>query len=271
MMAKALIAGACMLAASVAQAEWAEGRGELTFAAHTPEADACHLAEEKAKQAALIKILGEQVAIDDIEVCREQADDTSCTLGRLVWAASSGEVRALRNMRAETSPTGLSGFRVCRVSLEADVARWQGAPNPAFDMAVRVNQSAFRNGEDMTIEVIPTQPMHLAVFQWLPYEQRERQVQRLFPNAMDSNDHISGRTTVPSADGSARYSIRMAFPHGSLGRTPSVTEYLLVVGTRSRVGFRDSYSLEDFKARLLEIPRADFRLVRKGYAIMRPQ
>jgi len=271
MMAKAVVAAAFLLVASGARAEWSAGFGEFSFASHTPEAEACRLAEEKAKQSALIQVLGERVAVDDLEVCREQADDASCTLGRLVWASSSGEVRALRNMRVDAAPTGIAGFRTCRVSLEADVARWQGEPDPAFDMAVRLNQSAFRNGEDMTVEVEPTQPMHLAAFQWLPYEQRERQVQRLFPNAMDRNDRISGRATIPSADGSARYSIRMAFPHGSLGRAPMVTEYLLVVGTRGRMDFRDSYGLEEFKTRLLEIPRADFRLVRKGYAIMRPQ
>ncbi|BAE50520.1 DUF4384 domain-containing protein [Paramagnetospirillum magneticum] len=267
----AALALAVLLLAPSAQAEWTPGVGEYLFPTQMPEADACRIAEEKAKQAALIRALGERLAVDDVEVCQEKSEDASCALGRLVWAASEGEVRALRGLRSATTATPTPGIRQCRVSLEADVVRWRGEPDPAFQFALILNQTAFRDGEAMTVTVEPSQPMYLAVFQWLPYERRDRQVQRLFPNAMDKDDRITGRATIPSTDGARRYSLDMEFPKAGQAHAPLVSEYLLAVGSRKPVPFRDSYGLEEFKALLLEIPRSEARLVRKGYAIVRPQ
>ncbi|MGE5476670.1 MAG: DUF4384 domain-containing protein [Bacteroidales bacterium] len=263
-----LLFAALLLCAAPAEAEWAGGAGDVAFSPDTPEAEACRLAEQKAKQDALTKVLGERVAFDDIEVCRERADDAGCALARLSWASSDGEVRALRTLRRRVEAAPMAGFRICKVTLEADVARWRGESDPAFDVGVRLNQSVFRPGEDMRIALEPSQPMHVTVFQWLPGEAPERQVQRLFPNAMDRDGRISGPAAIPSADGARRYAIRMAFPAGQ-GHAQLATEALLVVATRQPTEFRDSYGLEEFKARLLEIPRADHRLVRKPYAVVR--
>lgn len=265
----ALLSAALLLCASAAHAEWAAGAGDVAFSTEMPEAEACRVAEQKAKQAALTAIVGEHLSFDDIEVCRERANDPGCALTRLTWAASDGEVRAVRDLRRRVEAASVTGFRVCKVTLEADVARWRGEPDPAFDLGVRLNLTAFRAGEDMRVTLEPSQPMHVALFQWLPYEAPERQVQRLFPNAMDMDGRITGPATVPSTDGARRYSIRMAFPPGQ-SHAALATEALLVVATRQKVDFRDAYGLEEFKARLLEIPRADHRLVRKPYAVMRP-
>lgn len=266
----AVLSAALLLFATAAQAQWTTGGAEIVFSADTPEAEACRLAEQKAKQAALVAVLGERFAFDDIEICRERADDAGCALSRLTWASSDGEVRAVRDLTRRVEPAAMAGFRVCRVALQAEVARWQGAPDPAFDLGVRLNQSVFRVGEEMRIGLEPTQPMQVTVFQWLPTEAPERQVQRLFPNGMDRDGRIAGPAAIPSGDGARRYAIRMAFPAG-LPHAAVATEALLVVATRRPVDFREAYGLEEFKARLLEIPRADHRLVRKPYAVVRPQ
>jgi len=257
-----------LLFALPARAEWVAGQAERVFGPEMTEADACRAAERLAREAALKARLGERVAAEDTLVCAEKGDTADCSLHRAAWSMVDGDIRAVRDRKAVTRDGPLAGFRTCAVSLEADIGIAKGQPDPGFDLTVRMDTRVFRDGEDLSMGIEPSQPMYVTVFQWLPYDQSSTPVTRLFPNKFDSDNYFAKSGTVPTGAGAPRYALRVAFPPNLPAETRIADEYLLVVATRSRVEFRDSYGLDELKGRLLEIPRAESRLVKRAYGVV---
>ncbi len=273
MMRPAALLALMLLVAVPARADWVAGRGERIFGPEISEADACRAAEERAREAALKARVGERMASEDLLVCTEKGDDADCSLNRSVWNAVDGDIRAIRDRTTETHDGPLAGFRACTVALEADIAQPIGVSDPSFDMAVTLGARIFRDGEDLTLEIQPTQPMHVAVFQWQPAPNATSPtpVARIFPSRWDSDDYFPANGSIPTTTGRQRYSFRVSFPTGLPADKRVVGEYLLIIATRNRVDFRDSYALDEFKGRLLEIPRPDSRLVKRAYTVVRDE
>ncbi len=265
----AVLLALCLLAAVPAQADWVAATADRVFGPETSQADACRAAEQQAREEALRQRLGERLSAEDLLACSEHGDAAECALHRSVWISLDGDIRAVRDRRVATSDGPVAGFRVCTVSLEADVGTAIGQPDPSFDFTVTLNTRVFRDGDDLTLAIRPTQPMYVAVFQWQPADRTATPVRRLFPNALDQSDRLESAGTVPSAAGAARYSLRVGFPAGMPAATSAVDEYLLVVATRRQVAFREAYGFDEFKGRLLEIPRSDSRLAKLAYTVVR--
>ena len=265
--AVALVALLSLLAPS-ARAEWVVGKAERVFGPEMTEADACRAAERLAREAALRARLGERVAAEDTLICAEKGEAAECSLHRAAWSMVDGDIRAVRDRRATTQDGPLAGFRTCTVALEADIGIAKGLPDPGFDLTVRMETRVFRDGDELSMGIEPSQPMYVTVFQWLPYDQSATPVTRLFPNKFDADNYFAKRGTVPTGAGAPRYGLRVAFPPNLPADTRIADEYLLVVATRSPVEFRDSYGIDELKGRLLEIPRADARLVKRGYGVV---
>lgn len=265
-----LLALPAFLAPAAVRADWIAAKGERMFPPEQPEAEACRLAEDKAKEDAVRKVTGERLSSEELMRCSEQGEQAECTHNSAIWSMVDGDVRAVRDRRVQTSQV-VGEVRKCTVELEADVVVPPGRPDPSFDLGVKLNGSVFRDGEPLEITLSPSQPMGVAVFQWLPYETGEAQVSRVLPNPFDPISHIDRPTTIPSEAGRKRYVMRVGFPKNLSAGRPMVDEYLMVVATKKPMEFRDGYSLDEFKARLLELPRGEVRMVRKGYVILRGQ
>lgn len=253
-----------------ARAEWTRGHGERLFGPEMSEEEACSMAEKKAREDALKKVTGEKLSSEDLMVCSEQSKEASCDLNSITWSTIEGDIKGVRN-KTVTTQDGVSGYRVCTVELEADVGIARGKPDPGFDMTVRLNERTFRSGDKLIVSISPSQPMYISVFQWLPYEKGDDQVLRIFPNALDPKNHFESNGTVPTKEGQAAYDMVLEFPKGHPPKRRLVDEYLMIVGTKDKIPFRDSYRLDEFKGRLIEIPRPVSRLVRRGYAVVKPQ
>jgi len=267
---RALLALLLLLAPAV-RAEWVTGRAERVFGPEMSEADACRAAERQAREAALRARLGERVAAEDTLVCAEKGDQAECALHRATWSMVDGDIRAVRDRRTLTHDGPLAGFRTCQVSLEADIGIAKGQPDPGFDLTVRMETRVFRDGDQLSMGIEPSQPMYVAVFQWLPYDNSANPVTRLFPNRLDADNHFTKAGTVPTGAGAARYSLRVDFPRTVPDGTRMVDEYLLVVATKRPVEFRDAYGIDELKGRLLEIPRDESRLIKRAYTVVEGQ
>ncbi len=253
-----------------ASAEWVEGKGEWIFGPDLSENEACELALQKARKDAIRKVTGERLSSEEQLICKEHKDAADCDLNRLTWSTMDGVIQEIRNNKRKV--VRKPGFPKCTISLEADVEGPSGeGPDPGFDMTVRLNRTTFRHGEPLVISVEPTQPMFISVFQWLPYEKSERQVWRIFPNEYDKANRFLGPENIPTRKGSAKYSMWIGFPEGMDGKKKLADEYLMVIGTRKPITFKQTYSFDELKGRLLEIPRQDRREVRKLYNVVRPE
>ena len=242
------------------------GRGEHLYGPNTSENGACKLAEQRARKDAIHKTTGELVVADELMVCREKGEEASCNLNRMTMSTINGVIRKVKIIQRKIAP-GISGHKKCVIVLEADVGEGTGRYDPNFAMSVQVNNRTFRSGEAMELTIAPTAPMYISVFQWLPYEKTRPQVQRIFPNKFDQNNLFQKANTIPTKAGRPRYKLSVEFPEGLKGQKTGVDEYLWVVGTRTRVKFQNKYTLEGLNSHLLEVPRSDQRVVRKGYYI----
>ena len=159
-------------------------------------------------------------------------------------------------------------IRKCLISFEADVHVAEGKPDPNFDIDVKLNNAVYRDGENLTVTLKPSQAMSVQIFQWLPYEKGDAQVGRIFPNQFDTAERIAKSVTIPTEAGAKRYDLKVGFPASQPGRK-MVDEYLMVVATRKPMALRESYALDDFNRVITEIPLGDRRIVHRAYNILR--
>ena len=257
-----------VLGAQDLSAEWVVGKGEFLFGPNTTENTACEKAEKKAKQNAIRAVSGERVKTEDLMACQYQKGNSDCIVNELIWTKSYGLVQDIREKKRVIAKEP-GGFQKCIVSLEADVIVSEGQPDPSFDMTVSLNQRVFKDGEEIKISVEMTQPMFLSIFQWLPYGGSTEQVSRLFPNNFDPARLFKNKTTIPTSKNKNQYGLEVHFPKALLDSRKYADEYLIVLGTRRPVTFRDTYSIESFNRRLSEIPQSQRREIRKAYNVFK--
>jgi len=251
-------------------AEWSLAEESHTFGPEMAETDACKRAENKAKVSALGSVTGEHLSSEDLLSCSDRNDEAACTMQRHTWSMIDGNIKSVRNRTSKTIDVG-NGYRQCSVSLEADIVVGTGKSDPSFDLGILLNQQAFRSGDKISLELRPTQKMYISVFQWSPYNKQGSRVIRIFPNRYEPNSQFSTPFTIPTAEYADRYSLLTLFPKEVDSSEQAVDEFLMVVGTKNKVSFRESYSYDEFKSRLREIPRPVRRQVQTGYTILRSQ
>ena len=221
--------------AAPVQAEAVSARGEYLYGPETSEADACRLAEERAKAAALSKVFGESISMEEQMSCREISggkSDYGCELDRVSWSSIEGDIRAVTaNQKVIESRTGA---KACVVTLTADIVMPDRRPDSTFDVKVTINEKRYRAGEVLTLELEPTVPMHVAIFNWVPY-QSNNAVTQMFPNAMDPQNYIAKKTGVPTENKLAAYSFTMAWLESLPKSRNFVDEYLIVIGTKNPI------------------------------------
>ncbi|WP_152427053.1 DUF4384 domain-containing protein [Paramagnetospirillum caucaseum] len=257
-----------VLLASPVSAEWVSASAYYMFPPSVPEEEACRQADSRARADAVRRVSGETLSSEEALRCSEQGDETECARNSTTWTMVGGLIRGTRGYRAETTIEA-GAIRKCLVSFEADVFVAEGRPDPNFDAGVSLNGLVFRDGEKLVVSVTPSQPMHVQIFQWLPYEAGDAQIGRVFPNAFDSVDRVTKAFTVPSEAGSKRYELKVSYPTNRRGGRAMIDEYLMVVATKRPVAFRDVYSLDDFNRVIAEIPQDERRLLRRLYNVVR--
>lgn len=250
-------------------AEAVSARGEYLYGPETSEADACRLAEERAKAAALSKVFGESISMEEQMSCRETSggkSDYGCELDRVSWSLIEGDIRAITANQKVIEPR--AGAKACMVTLTVDIVIPDRRPDANFDVKVNINEKRYRVGEVLTIELEPTAPMHVAIFNWVPYRNNNA-VTQMFPNEMDPHNYISKKTDIPTENKLATYSFTMAWLESLPKSRNFVDEYLIVIGTKEPIKWLSSYDLADFKSRLREIPLDERRIVKRGYQLIR--
>ena len=251
-----------------AKSEWVLAEYTFNFGPDMSQTEACSKAERRAKIRALKSVSGENISSEDNMVCSEIKDEAECSMNRYTWSGIDGLITGIRN-RTENVGPGIEGYKQCRVTIEVNVGVPEGNPDPSFDLAVKINHFTFRQGESLKVNISPTQPMYINVFQYLPYMDMDKQVTRIFPNLYDKGQLFQKAGSVPTLEGEKRYVLSVDFPKDLNNPKDLVDEYLMVLGTKKVISFRDEYSLEEFNARLSEIPRRDRRVVKKAYNVVR--
>jgi len=246
-------------------------KGEFLFPSTMSEDAACDAARQRALEEAVRQSRGESVSAEEQFSCRETresaTDSAACTFNRSVWSQLDGEVRSSTVTRkfvfeVENAP----GVRRCFIELNAQIEARPKSSDPNFDFSVRLSKTVFLSGDDLQIQITTKQKMNLAVFSWIPSQDKEL-AQRIFPNAFDLSPEIESTRQIPKQTRDNDYRLEVTFP-SNFDRDFS-DEYLLFVATKKEIRWLDSYNIKDLNDRLRELDPDGKRVHRRAYRVVR--
>jgi hypothetical protein len=226
------------------------------------------LAEDKAKVAALASIFGEAVSSEEQQFCNAttgKQTDSRCEFNRVAWSLVEGDIRSVINLKKKIEPRG--DATACLVSLDADVIIPSKRPDPNFDVKLRIKQNVYRVGDDLALTLESTEPAYLAIFNWLPNENNK--VHRIAKPGSGNGSDLG--LLVKNSEGrlSTEYALVASWSDLYKDEKRLYDEWLIVIATKKPFKWLNAYDLDDFKAKLREIPLDERRVLRRGYQLAR--
>ena len=226
-------------------AEVVETEGSYTYAGDISRNEGCSLAKERAKLKALEKVLGQTISSEEMENCSEVDGKTNCERNQFFLSSFNGDLTSIRQLKRDIQTEKLSNgeeIYICKIKIRAKVTKTTKTLDSSFDFNVKLNEKNFRDGEELKIDIELNKPFYLTVFQVTPYEKKDYQVHKLFPNELEQDNFINGNSfSLPQ---NAKYQIY--FPNVS--NKNSVDEYLVFIASQKNINWLEKYAKkEDLK------------------------
>ena len=226
-------------------AEVVETEGSYTYAGDISRNEGCSLAKERAKLKALEKVLGQTISSEEMENCSEVDGKTNCERNQFFLSSFNGDLTSIRQLKRDIQTEKLSNgeeIYICKIKIRAKVTKTTKTLDSSFDFNVKLNEKNFRDGEELKIDIELNKPFYLTVFQVTPYEKKDYQVYKLFPNELEQDNFINGNSfSLPQ---NAKYQIY--FPNVS--NKNSVDEHLVFIASQKNINWLDKYAKkEDLK------------------------
>jgi len=257
-----LIYGYVALCLSTVRAGLAHGDGEYLYGPETSQSAACKLAEDKAKISALSTIFGETISSEEQQFCNattgKQAD-SRCEFNRVAWSLVEGDIRSITNLKRKIEIRGDS--TACVVSLDADVIIPTRRPDPNFDVKLKIKQNVYRVGDELSLTIESTESAYVSIFNWLPNENNK--VYRIEKPGADLGflqKNSEGRLGT-------EYLLVASWSEMYKDDKRLYDEWLIVIASKKPYKWLGSYDLDDFKAKLREIPVDERRVLKRGYQL----
>lgn len=225
-------------------AEIVEVEGSYIYGGDMSRNEACSLAKDRAKLKALEKVLGQTITSEEMENCSEVDGKTTCERNQFFLSTFNGDVTIIGRPKRKIEPAEVNGKRIdiCKIKIRAKVTKTTKILDSSFDFNVKLNEKNFRDGEELKIDIELNKPFYLTVFQVTPYEKKDYQVHKLFPNELEQDNFINGNSfSLPQ---NAKYQIY--FPNVS--NKNSVDEYLVFIASQKNINWLEKYAKkEDLK------------------------
>ena len=131
---------------------------------------------------------------------------------------------------------------ICKIKIQAEVIKTAQTLDNSFDFNVKLNEKNFKEGDELKIDLILSKPIYLNIFQILPYETKDFQVHKIFPNELDDKNYLTDKSV--SLPMKAKYEVY--FPNNI--NKKSVDEYLFIIGSEKDIKWLEKYTkIEDLK------------------------
>ena len=229
-----------------AKAEVVVTEGTYTFTGEISKNEACSLAKERAKLKALEKVLGQTISSDEMENCSQVDGKTSCERNQFFLSSFNGVITGLKPLDKSVTTEKISSgeeVSICKIKISSNVQRTTNTLDSSFDFNVKLNEKNFRDGEELKIDIELNKPIYLSIFQVLPYEKKDYQVYKLFPNELEPNNYLKDNSfSLPK---NAKYQIY--FPE--ISNKNRVDEYLVFIASKKNINWLEKYTKkEDLKS-----------------------
>lgn len=242
--------------------------GEYRYGPNVSEQDACGVAVQRAKEDALRQVFGEMISADEQFSCREKTGTTEnrqCAYDKSTWSMIDGEIgNAVQEKKFIFEE---DNAKRCWVELKVEVLKPTKKPGLELDLKVNLGAYQYKSGDNLTLEVTPPKPLHLAIFSWTPNSGDSTIVSKIFPNHIDTSGLINSRRRIPQKGmNGVDYEFKL---NNNEPKKDFVDEYLIFVVTKRDLKWLDEYPYDDFRARLREIPGDEKRTIKRAYRIFK--
>jgi len=162
--------------------------------------ESCRIAEEKAKNNAIIKSLGETASSESFSNCSQVDGEYSCERNKFSLLQLNGDLTDSKILKTNYDKELGSEILFCEITIEANVEPIKKNLDPNFQFDIDLNQKIFRSGEILEIKINTSKKMYMTIFQWLPYGGKKYNViTKIFPNKdynKNTNDLIKGKLNL---------------------------------------------------------------------------
>ena len=236
--------------------------------------EGCDWAKKDALSKAKEKVLGLKIFSEENEMCNAVDGKSNCVRNQLFLSETLGHITAVDVIKSEESEEKFDNSEnkiyVCRITIKANVEKRSNTLDASYDFGIALNNLAFREEEELEIDINLTKPVFLNIFQWLPYENKDDQIYKIFPNEIEKNNYIEkNKFELPIIDKNtlkrkAKYLIE--FPKNV--NNERVDEYLIFIFSKGKIDFFDNYLIrEDLIKKFMG--EKEVKLLYKGYTIIK--
>ena len=262
-----LVAAVCVLP-QFALAEWVPSEGRFIFTRDVTKDECFGEAKLAAKRSAMSKFGLERLSSTTRDYCVDAGSQTNCELHQQTLNYfDGGYIAAVRNSSERRENVGTN--EECVVSLEADVRKFIGSPDPNLIVRAEVTGSKRKlDGELFKVEGEATPGSFIYVFGFYPTVAGDKYY-LIAPNNVDNEIKSNGTFQIPTKQNEKRYLLEAQFP-GAI-KKDEVTEYLIVLALKDKLQMFEEQTSEDFHRRLHDIGRQNWQKTEVGYSILKKE
>ena len=263
-----LVTAFCVLP-QIALAEWVSSEGRFVLTRDVSIGECFGEAMLAAKRSAMSKFGLERLSSTTRDYCVDAGSQTNCELHQQTLNYfDGGYIAAVRNSSERRENVG-SNEEECVVSLEADVRKFIGSPDPNLIVRAEVTGSKRKlDGELFKVEGEATPGSFIYVFGFYPTVAGDKYY-LIAPNNVDNEIKSNGTFQIPTKQNEKRYLLEAQFP-GAI-KKDEVTEYLIVLALKDKLQMFEEQTSEDFHRRLYDIGRQNWQKTEVGYSILKKE
>jgi hypothetical protein len=221
----------------------ANGTGEWHFGPDVSENFACQKAETLARIDAIRSVVGENIFIDEFYQCKEVNDERKCASDTAMFSMTDSYVKRITARKRDVRPTHFG--KTCTVDLEVKVT----TDRPKIDAFVD-GRFMYKNGESMQFKMATNKPTKVYMFHI-----EGKKATMMWPTFVGTNNNVTNELTVPTQG------------YKMIARASKFDESIVFVFSNEDLNFMRDYDVNDLNAKLLSIPIADRRIVRRNLVI----
>ena len=226
--------------------------------------EACNIAEQRAITKAKRQVLGQKITSEEFEICSEVDGKTTCHRNQFSLIDTNGEVTEFERLDVNQEQKEIDGILVdiCEVTIKANIQKRKEELDTSYDFNVKLNKLNFRENENLSINISINKPIYLTVFQYLPYETKDFQITKIFPNHLQPSNLIEEKQiNIPS---NGKFVVQ--FPKNVNKKI--IDEHLIFLFSKNSINWLNKYTKkEDLIKKYMS--EKQVKLIYKGYTIVK--
>jgi len=228
--------------------------------------EACENAEEALKQSAMSLAGCEKLSYREFESCTGANSESRCSFFRDTFIGFDDcFVASYIKIDEDAKRLNDSGELNCAVEAQVSISKFKDRHDPSFMISVDDDvPRVFQSGQPISIKGKTSRKSFLYVLAWYP-EIDKQHYHTIYPMGADGNGAVEGRFVLPPAS----YPLVWDAMLPSDFARDEANEFLIVLASKAPIAMLEKEEVGSFYKRLDDLGRANWRLTKFGYRIIR--